>query len=61
MRAGPFGAEHFDGARITQPGAGPQGVGDVLGDAVVGEHGGGNAALGEAGVAVFQPRLGDQR
>ena len=55
-----FGAKHFDGAGITQAGAGPQSIGDVLGDAVVREHRCGNAALGEAGVAVLKPRLGDQ-
>ena len=33
----------------------------MLLDAVVGEHCGGDATLGEAGVAVFKPRLGDQR
>ena len=61
MRARTLGAEHFDGARIAETCAGAQRVGDVLGDAVVREHGGGNAALGEAGVAVFEARLGDQR
>ena len=55
-----FGAKHFDSARITQAGAGAQSISDVLRDAVVREHGCGNAALGEAGVAVLKPRLGDQ-
>ncbi len=55
-----FGAKHFDSVRITQARAGAQSIGDVLGDAVVREHGCGNAALGEAGVAVLKPRLGDQ-
>ena len=54
----PLGAEHFHGVRMAQTGARTQGVGDVLGDAVVREHRGGNAALGEARVAVFQPGLG---
>ena len=56
----PFGTEHFDGPRITQAGASAQSVRDVLGDAVIREHSCGNAALGEAGIAVFQSRFGDQ-
>ena len=61
MRAGPSEQSTSTAPGITEAGAGAQGVGDVLGDAIVGEHGGGDATLGEAGVAVFQPRLGDQR
>ena len=48
-------------AGCTESSAGAQGVGNVLLDAVVGEHCGGDATLREAGVALFKPRLGDQR
>ena len=55
-----LGTEHVHGGRMAQAAARAQSVGDVLGDTVVGEHRGGNTALGEASVAVFQPGLGDQ-
>ena len=45
-----FGAEDFYGFGAAEAGAGAEGVFDVLFDAVVGVHDGGDAALGVAGV-----------
>jgi len=54
-----FGAEHFDGAGITQASPGAQGVA-ICSSTRRQRTWLRNAALGEAGVAVFQARLGDQ-
>ena len=54
---GAFGAEDLDGVRGYRGRRRRQGVGDVLGDGVVGEHGGGDAALGPAGVGFGQSCL----
>ena len=48
------------GLGVGEAGARPQGVGDVIGDAVVGEHHARDAALGVAGVGVFEHVLGDE-
>ena len=56
-----FRAEDLDGVEAAEAGAGAQGVRDVLGDAVVVSHGGGDAALGVARVALGELCLGDQR
>ena len=58
---GPFGAENLDRGPIAKAGAGAQGVGDMVGDAVVVEHDRGDAALGVAGVRFSQLALGDER
>ncbi len=61
MRAGPSEQSTSTAASRHKACAGAQGVGDVLGDAVVGEHGGGDPALRVARIALGEPRLGDQR
>ncbi len=55
---GAFGAEDFDGCGVAEAGSGGEGVGDVGGGGVVGEHGGGDATLGPAGVGFGERGLG---
>jgi hypothetical protein len=57
---GAFGAEDADGFGIAKAGSGGEGVGDVAGGGVVGEHDGGDAALCPAGVGVGELGLGDE-
>ena len=51
-RRGPSEQSTLDRARVAQPGAGDEGVGDVRGDAVVAASNDGDAALGVPGVAL---------
>ena len=56
---GRFPYENLDGGAVAEAGAGGQGVGQVLLDAVVRAHGGGDAALGVLGVGFLDGALGD--
>ena len=60
-RPRPLGAQHLDRGRVAQPGAGPQGVGDVrLATLSSGERRRRDAALGVPGVALGELGLGDE-
>ncbi len=54
-----LGDQGAHGLLVAEPGTGHQGVGEVLLGGVAGPQGGGDAALGPAGGAVVEHRLGD--